>query len=76
MMEYFKHTVGYLYVNYSHTNNCYWYVKLILKKKLISKNRVSKYYYYCTLESIHLRIELTVTRRNTFNVRIATAINI
>ena len=51
--------VGYLYVNYSHTDNCYSYVKLILK------NRVSKYYYYCTLKRIHVWIELT--QQNTFN---------
>ena len=29
--------VGYLYVNYSHTNNCYSYVKLISKKVNLEK---------------------------------------
>ena len=54
---------GYLYVNYSRTNNCYSYVKLI-----------SKYQNIITAHpwSIHVRIEFI--RRNTFNVLIATAL--
>ena len=29
IMEHVKCTVGYLYVNYSHTNSCYSHVELI-----------------------------------------------
>ena len=51
---------GYLYVNYSRTNNCYSYVKLMSDENIITAHA----------QSIHVRIEFT--RRNTFNVRIAT----
>ena len=64
--------VGYLYVNYSHTNNSYSYVKLILKKVNLKKSSLKILLLLHTI--IHVWIELT--RRNTFNVRIATAINI
>ena len=32
--------VGYLYVNYSHMNNCYSYVKLISKKVNFKKSSI------------------------------------
>ena len=40
MMEYVKRAVGYLYVNYSHTNNCYSYVELISKKVNFKKSSI------------------------------------
>ena len=47
-------------MNYSHANNCYSYVKLILKK-MEYQNIITEH-----AQSIHVRIEFT--RWNTFNV--------
>ena len=67
---------GYLYMNYSHSNNCYLYVYYSRTNncysyvKLFQKNKKYQNIITAHAQSIHVRIEFT--RRNTFNVRIAT----
>ena len=58
---------GYLYMNYSHTNNYYLYVKLIFKKNQTRYQTIITVHAH----SIHIRIEFT--QWNMFNIWIATA---
>ena len=57
-------------MNYSRTNNCYSYVKLIFKKVNLKKSSMKIFFAHA--QSIHVEIEFT--RRNRFNLRIAIAL--